>query len=176
MPGSESNGEREGGFSAHGRGRGYASNLMGRRIVNAETGVPTSHHVGSIHENIYFKVADASRRNETGDSDVFFYDSPDQYVRHRFKRIRYYKQGESNFGKMRKEQMLDESSDGNGVVQWSLMTAGGEDGSEYRNTKKRDVYMVPRLNQKFANEWYSKRSEFLSRFGNSNDTETDSDA
>jgi hypothetical protein len=146
---------------------------MGRYIVNAETGIATPHHVGSIYENMYFKVADASRRNETGDSDVLFYDSPDQYVRHRFKRIRYYKPDESQFGRARKEEMLDDTATGNGVVHWTLMTAGGEDGSEFRLTKKRDVYMVPKLNQKFASDWYAKKAEFMSRHGSVSEPEDD---
>lgn len=138
--------------------RGYPSNISGHRIFNAETGSPTDHYVGSKDEMLYWKVADASRRNETGDSDVFFYDSPDQYVRHRYKPMKYFRPNENVKRWERRREMV---RDNDSMVLWSLVTRTGEDAQEFIDSKKTGILMVPRINPTCVSRWQNNKSEYL---------------
>ena len=136
----------------------YYSNNPGQRIVNAETGIPTEYRVGSADENLFFKVADATRRNESGDADIYFYESPDHYLRHRYSRIRYNAKSKSGSvkrdqnEKARKDDML--ANRDTEMIHWSLVDARGaptEDASR--------AFMVPRINPAFAAKWVARRAE-----------------
>lgn len=62
----------------------YASNVRGRAIRHARTGVYYDEHlVGSRDEYRYFKVTDARKSNAQGCCNVFFYDSPSDYEKYR---------------------------------------------------------------------------------------------
>lgn len=154
------------GFS---RKRGYPSNISGRMIYNAETGVPTKHYVGSRDELLYWKVADASRRNETGDSDVFFYDSPEQYVRHRYKPMKYYRPDENVRRWESRRQMVRDSES---MVLWSLVTRTGEDAQEFIDSKKTGILMVPRINPSCLSMWQSRKTKYLAELAGTRDSET----
>jgi hypothetical protein len=138
--------------------RGYPSNVSGRRIINAETGVPTDHFVGSRDELLYWKVADGSRRNDTGDSDVFFYDSPEQYVRHRFRPMKYYRPNENV---RRWEARRDMVRDSESMVLWSLVTRTGENAEEFIDSKKTGILMVPRINPACVSGWQVTKSNYM---------------
>ena len=148
----------------HNYSRNHPSNYMGGRIFNAVTGVPTQYIVGSKEENIFFKVRDSSNRTYSGDVNTYFYDSPEQYVRQNFRRMRYVKKGEAPCNRQRKEDMLDDSEAERGVVLWKLMTPTGEDASDKRKGKiseKKDLYMMPYINPRFSSAWHAKRNTFL---------------
>ena len=152
--------------------RGYPSNVNGRRIYNAETGIPTEHYVGSRDELLYWKVADASRRNETGDSDVFFYDSPEQYVRHRYKPMKYFRPNENvKRWESRREMVRDRES----MVLWSLVTRTGEDAQEFIDSKKTGILMVPRINPSCVSRWQNRKSEYLATLAGTRTLETGED-
>ena len=74
---------RGGGGSSGPRRRFYPSNVQGRFIVNAVTGVAYPWRVGSIYEDLLWKVCDASGRRGKYESDMYFYDSPKQAIIHR---------------------------------------------------------------------------------------------
>ena len=74
---------RGGGGSSGPRRRFYPSNVQGRFIVNAVTGVAYPWRVGSIYEDLLWKVCDASGRRGKYESDMYFYDSPKQAISHR---------------------------------------------------------------------------------------------
>ena len=65
------------------RRRSYASNVQGRLIVNAVTGVPYPWRVGSIYEDLLWKVCDSNARYGKLEPDMYFYDSPKQAIEHR---------------------------------------------------------------------------------------------
>lgn len=135
----------------------YHSNVTGHRIVNAETGVPTAYRVGSLDEDLFFKVADATNRNSTGDSDNYFYDSPEHYVRHRFSRMRYSVKSKSGSAKRdqlekeRRDEMLENRDDA--VIHWSLVDSRG-----VATEDKSRAYMQPQVNPAFSARWHSKRA------------------
>lgn len=137
----------------------HASNKTGQFIINAETGVPTIHRVGSLNENLYFKVADAAHRNSTGDADIYFYDSPEHYVRHRFGRMRYKIRTDSKarmmYDRQRKDEMLLNSD--NQLVHWSLVD---NNGAATEDVNK--AYMVPYVNPAYMSRWTARRSEHMS--------------
>jgi hypothetical protein len=61
----------------------YTSGFIGSRIRNAETGEYFKHLVGSLDENLYFKVALTSDECKTKNgSNMLFYISPDHCMRH----------------------------------------------------------------------------------------------
>jgi len=62
----------------------YGSGQVGTRIRNAVTGQYYSYLVGSVNEDLLFKVIDAVGRNERKDPLFLFYDSPEQYENHQF--------------------------------------------------------------------------------------------
>jgi hypothetical protein len=136
----------------------YPSNVTGNRIVNAETGVATDYRVGSLDEYLFFKVADSTHRNSNGDSDIYFYDSPENYLRHRFSRVRYNaksKRGSNtrdNYEKARKDEML--SNPGNAMVHWDLVDSRG---APTDNASR--AYMQPRINPAYSAKWTARRAQ-----------------
>jgi hypothetical protein len=74
---------RGGGGSSGPRRRFYPSNVQGRFIVNAVTGVAYPWRVGSIYEDLLWKVCDSSARRGKYEPDMYFYDSPKQAISHR---------------------------------------------------------------------------------------------
>jgi hypothetical protein len=77
--------DRRGGGGGGGgpRRRFYPSNVQGKFVVNAVTGVAYPWRVGSIYEDLLWKVCDASGRRGKYESDMYFYDSPKQAISHR---------------------------------------------------------------------------------------------
>jgi hypothetical protein len=61
----------------------YASGGVGSQIRDAETGEYSSYKVGSLDEELFFKVSLATGecKNQLG-SNTFFYHSPEQYMAH----------------------------------------------------------------------------------------------
>jgi len=138
--------------------RGFPS-FSGRHIYNAETGVPTEHYVGTSDEHLYWKVSGASHRGEMGDSNVFFYDSPEQYLRHRFRAMKYFRPNENiRRWENRREMVKDSDS----MILWSLVTKTGEKADDFIDSKKSGIMMVPRVNPVYVTRWHAKRSEYLS--------------
>jgi hypothetical protein len=72
-----------GGGSSGPRRRFYPSNVQGKFIVNAITGVAYPWRVGSIYEDLLWKVCDASAKRGKYEPDFYFYDSPKQAISHR---------------------------------------------------------------------------------------------
>ena len=136
----------------------YHSNTTGHRIVNAETGVPTAYRVGSLDEHLFFKVTDATHRNSNGDSDIYFYDSPEHYLRHRFARMRYKtnsKRGSARrdeYEKARKDEML--SNPENAMIHWDLVDSRG---APTDNVSR--AYMQPRINPAYLTKWIARRAK-----------------
>jgi len=60
----------------------YGSGQVGTRIRNAVTGEKYSNLVGSIDEDLFFKVADASGRRGRMEPLMLYYDTPEQYENH----------------------------------------------------------------------------------------------
>ena len=58
----------------------FASNVQGRLLRHAATGIYYPHRAGSAQERLYFKVCDASRSTKS-ESDYYYYDSPSDYTR-----------------------------------------------------------------------------------------------
>lgn len=63
--------------------RSYPSNVQGRFIVNAVTGVAYPWRVGSKYEDLLWKVCDSTARRGKLEPDMYFYDSPKQAIEHR---------------------------------------------------------------------------------------------
>lgn len=61
----------------------YPSNVQGRHIVNAVTGIAYPWRVGSMYEDLLWKVCDSTGRRGKYDPDIYFYDSPKQAIDHR---------------------------------------------------------------------------------------------
>lgn len=138
----------------------YPSNVTGNRIVNAETGVSTNYRVGSLDECLFFKVADATHRNSNGDSDNYFYDSPENYLRHRFSRVRYNtksKRGSKTrekHEKAMKDEML--SNPENEMIHWDLVDSRG---APTDNVSR--AYMQPRINPAYSARWTARRAQHI---------------
>ncbi len=79
---SKSSRDRRGGGGGL-RRRFYPSNVQGRFIVNAITGVAYPWRVGSIYEDLLWKVCDSKGRRGKYEPDMYFYDSPKQAISHR---------------------------------------------------------------------------------------------
>lgn len=62
----------------------YGSGQVGSRIRNAVTGSRTGYLVGSVDEDLFFKVSDTYGRNGRREPLMLFYDSPEQYENHTF--------------------------------------------------------------------------------------------
>jgi hypothetical protein len=65
------------------RPRAFSSNVQGRYIVNAVTGVEYPWRVGSMCEDLLWKVCDARASRGKYEPDFYFYDSPQQAIEHR---------------------------------------------------------------------------------------------
>ena len=65
------------------RPRSFSSNVQGRYIVNAVTGVEYPWRVGSMSEDLLWKVCDARASRGKYEPDFYFYDSPQQAAEHR---------------------------------------------------------------------------------------------
>jgi hypothetical protein len=63
--------------------KSYPSNVQGRYIVNAVTGIAYPWRVGSMYEDLLWKVCDAKGKRGKLESDMYFYDSPKQAIHHR---------------------------------------------------------------------------------------------
>ena len=63
----------------------YGSGKVGSNIRNAVTGeIRINFLVGSVNEDLFFKVSDAYGRNGRREPLMLFYDSPEQYENHTF--------------------------------------------------------------------------------------------
>jgi hypothetical protein len=62
----------------------FGSGDIGTKIRNAVTGARYNFLVGSVNEDLFFKVTDASGRDERREPLILFYDSPEQYENHQF--------------------------------------------------------------------------------------------
>jgi len=62
----------------------YGSGDVGTKIRNAVTGSRYNFLVGTIDEDLFFKVTDASGRDGRREPLILFYDSPEQYENHYF--------------------------------------------------------------------------------------------
>jgi hypothetical protein len=61
----------------------YTSGFSGNYIRNAETGDYFKHIVGSLDEDLYFKVIIATGECKSkNNSNILFYTSPEHYMRH----------------------------------------------------------------------------------------------
>ena len=63
--------------------KSFPSNVQGRFIVNAVTGIAYPWKVGSMYEDLLWKVCDSTGRRGKLDPDMYFYDSPKQAIDHR---------------------------------------------------------------------------------------------
>jgi hypothetical protein len=63
--------------------KSFPSNVQGRFIVNAVTGIAYPWRVGSIYEDLLWKVCDSTGRRGKLEPDMYFYDSPKQAIDHR---------------------------------------------------------------------------------------------
>ncbi len=61
----------------------YSAGLHGSPIRNAETGEYYNYKVGSLDEDLFFKVSCSSGNTEIGPLTLF-YDSPMQYAKHQY--------------------------------------------------------------------------------------------
>lgn len=92
--------------------KSFPSNVQGRFIVNAITGVAYPWRVGSVYEDLLWKVCDATGRRGKLDPDFYFYDSPKQAIEHRRYRqdafseesLRWWKERVARKTKMLKEE------------------------------------------------------------------------
>jgi hypothetical protein len=92
--------------------KSFPSNVQGRFIVNAITGVAYPWRVGSVYEDLLWKVCDATGRRGKLDPDFYFYDSPKQAIEHRRYRqdafseesLRWWKERVARTTKMLKEE------------------------------------------------------------------------
>ncbi len=63
--------------------KSFSSNVQGRFIVNAVTGIAYPWRVGSMYEDLLWKVCDSTARRGKVEPDMYFYDSPKQAINHR---------------------------------------------------------------------------------------------
>ena len=63
--------------------KSFPSNVQGRFIVNAVTGIAYPWRVGSMFEDLLWKVCDSTGRRGKVEPDMYFYDSPKQAIDHR---------------------------------------------------------------------------------------------
>ena len=63
--------------------KSFPSNVQGRFIVNAVTGMAYPWRVGSMYEDLLWKVCDSTGRRGKVEPDMYFYDSPKQAIDHR---------------------------------------------------------------------------------------------
>lgn len=65
----------------------YGTGTTGSLIRNAVTGKKYDIRVGSADEDILYKVNDVTARNGRREPLFLYYDSPEQFERHRFTRV-----------------------------------------------------------------------------------------
>jgi hypothetical protein len=76
----------------------YGSGQIGSKIRNAVTGQRYPFLVGSVEEDLFFRVVDSNGRQGRQHPLFLFYDSPEQFENHRFTKLdkyikeRWYKQ------------------------------------------------------------------------------------
>ena len=63
--------------------KSFPSYVQGRFIVNAVTGIAYPWRVGSMYEDLLWKVCDSTGRRGKVEPDMYFYDSPKQAIDHR---------------------------------------------------------------------------------------------
>lgn len=120
----------------------FCSGGIGSVIVNAETNIPTPYIVGSRDEYRMFKVAASVRRGSGGNNNILFYDSPNQYVKHRF-RPKSYRQKRNDDNSWMTEP--------NELVHWRVETRDTKAGSR--------TFVVPFANPDMVRRWEVKRAE-----------------
>ena len=59
----------------------YSSGICGSNIRSAETGCYFKNKVGSLDENLFFKMSFVDRKQENG-PHTYFYDSPSSFEKH----------------------------------------------------------------------------------------------
>ena len=94
--------------------KSFPSNVQGRFIVNAVTGIAYPWKVGSMYEDLLWKVCDSTGKRGKVDPDRYFYDSPKQAIDHRRYRQDLYSVETLNWWKTRvanMTKMLRESED-----------------------------------------------------------------
>lgn len=62
----------------------HGSGQIGSKIRNAVTSHRYQYSVGSVNEDLFFKVSEASGINGRNDTLRLYYDSPEQYENHHF--------------------------------------------------------------------------------------------
>jgi hypothetical protein len=62
----------------------FGSGQIGTRIRNAVTGMRYTNLVGSIDEDLFFKVIDSTGRKGRKEPLILFYDTPEQYENHHY--------------------------------------------------------------------------------------------
>jgi|694.fasta_scaffold09222_14 hypothetical protein len=62
----------------------HGSGQIGSKIRNAVTAQRYNHLVGSINEDLFFKVSEASGLNGRNEPLRLYYDTPEQYENHHF--------------------------------------------------------------------------------------------
>ena len=92
--------------------RSFPSNVQGHFIVNAVTGVAYPWKVGSVYEDLLWKVCDSSARRGKLDPDFYFYDSPKQAIGHRRYRQDVYSADTVNWWKGRVAHMTKQLQEG----------------------------------------------------------------
>lgn len=122
----------------------YTSNTMGQNIVNGVTGKPYRHLVGSKGEYLYFKVVDSTNRNNENTSNVVFYDSPADYVKHRFNKVPLFKN-------IPEEVQINNLNQQNTMVNWTAVSTG----------KGNKMIAVPEVNPEYMNYWISRVTLFI---------------
>ena len=85
--------------------KSYPSNVQGRFIVNAITGIAYPWRVGSLYEDLLWKVCDSKARRGKLEPDMYFYDSPKQAINHRRYRPNVYTVETLEWWKMRVAKM-----------------------------------------------------------------------
>jgi hypothetical protein len=85
--------------------KSYPSNVQGRFIVNAVTGIAYPWKVGSLYEDLLWKVCDSTARRGKLEPDMYFYDSPKQAIGHRRYRQDVYSADTLNWWKTRVANM-----------------------------------------------------------------------
>jgi hypothetical protein len=85
--------------------KSYPSNVQGRFIVNAVTGIAYPWKVGSLYEDLLWKVCDSTGRRGKVEPDMYFYDSPKQAIGHRRYRQDVYSADTLNWWKARVSNM-----------------------------------------------------------------------
>jgi hypothetical protein len=85
--------------------KSYPSNVQGRFIVNAVTGIAYPWKVGSLYEDLLWKVCDSTARHGKLEPDMYFYDSPKQAIGHRRYRQDVYSADTLNWWKARVANM-----------------------------------------------------------------------